>query len=713
MISKPLPQLDPVSTPRRVKYINSLDQIPGISLEDRELLKKVSERYVFRANDYYLRLINWADPKDPIRQLVIPRKEELNEWGKLDASNEAANTVEPGVQHKYRDTVLLLCNEVCGAYCRYCFRKRLFMNDNEEVSKDVTQGLAYIRSHPEVSNVLLTGGDPLIMGTRRLTEIISALREIDHVKIIRIGSKMPAFNPFRILEDRELQDLFRKHSTPEKRIYLMCHFDHPRELTPEAREGIAMLRDCGVVCVNQCPMIKGINDDPNVLAELFRELSYIGCPQYYIFQGRPTAGNEPFEVPIVRAWQIFSDALVRESGLAGRARFAMSHASGKVEIMAVDARHIYLRYHRSKYAENQGKFFICKRNDDAYWLDHLEIAEGSFIPKGVTFGQPTRATPKRDTTFVEIPAAAPILSEAEGLLVGGRRGFTLVELLVVISTIALLIGLLIPALGSARRTAAATREMGAIRQVMAATTAYATENKSRILPGYMRGSWADSTKRKFLVFDNQQSADEHGLLWGGAARRYPWRLMPYMDYAFGTMIVDRELLGTVRDLPSESTSGETFALGVAKYPSFGMNTTYVGGDAHRGAFFGPSTRRWGQFYIERIDQALMPSKLMFFATARSVMDDTGGRKVPGCHRIEGPWRATPTSNSVPAFIPLGAPAKFNPSLPTTTYGHLDLRLMGKAGAAMGDGHVETLDLDQLNDMRRWCNLATSANWRPR
>lgn len=403
-----------VGAARKVRYVTNIDNIPGVSPQDRELLRKVAERYVFRANDYYLRLIDWTDPLDPIRQLIIPRQEELREWGKLDASNEAAVTVEPGVQHKYADTALLLCNEVCGAYCRYCFRKRLFMNDNDEVSKDVTAGLAYIRKHPEISNVLLTGGDPLIMGTRRLTEIIASLREIDHVKIIRIGSKMPAFNPFRVLEDPELQQLFRTYSRAERRIYLMCHFDHPRELTKEARDGIATLLACGVTCVNQCPMIRGINDNADTLAELFRELSYVGCPQYYVFQGRPTAGNAPYEVPITRAWSIFNDALTRESGLAGRAKFCMSHAAGKVEVQAVDDERIYLRYHRSKYAQNNGRFFVCHRDDSAYWLDHLQPIAGSFVPYGVHFGQPSTRHEETSSDATDV-ATRTVHTEPQGV----------------------------------------------------------------------------------------------------------------------------------------------------------------------------------------------------------------------------------------------------------------------------------------------------------
>ncbi|MBN1512960.1 MAG: 4Fe-4S cluster-binding domain-containing protein [Phycisphaerae bacterium] len=362
---------------RRVKYVRSIDRVPQIPPEQREVLNAVAQRYAFRANDYYLGLIDWNDPDDPIRQLIIPRPEELHDWGRLDASNEAAVSVAPGVQHKYDHTVLLLCNEVCGAYCRYCFRKRLFMDENEEVTRDVSEGIRYIAGNPNVTNVLLTGGDPLLMSTRRIREILESLRAIPHVRIIRIGSKMPAFDPWRIINDAELQDVFRSNSTRRNRVYLMAHFDHPRELTDPAVEAIDCAIRCGLICVNQCPLIRGINDDPVVLSNLFRELSFIGCPPYYLFQGRPTAGNQPYAVPIVQGWEIFRAALRSGSGLSRRARFVMSHATGKVEISAVDERHIYLRYHRAKDPALRGQFMIYHRNDDALWLDELEPADES------------------------------------------------------------------------------------------------------------------------------------------------------------------------------------------------------------------------------------------------------------------------------------------------------------------------------------------------
>ncbi len=334
------------------------------------MAREVGKKFVFRTNDYYQGLINWDDPNDPIRKLVIPDASELHEWGELDASHEELYTKVPGLEHKYTDTALLLCNDVCGAYCRFCFRKRLFMDDNDEVVRDVSAGLKYISDHPEISNVLLTGGDPLIMSTSKLEPIIARLREIPHVKIIRLGSKMPAFNPHRITGDPSLWAMFEKYSNPEVgRIYVMCHFNHRVELTPEAREGLDRLQRSGVVTVNQSPMIAGINDDPQVLRELFDELSFLGVPPYYIFQCRPTEGNESYSVPLENAYKIFAKAQALGSGLAKRARFAMSHMSGKIEVVGLTDQQILFRYHRAANPRQQGKVMIFDRDPSAHWFD--------------------------------------------------------------------------------------------------------------------------------------------------------------------------------------------------------------------------------------------------------------------------------------------------------------------------------------------------------
>ena len=141
------------------RYVTWLSQVAELSTLEREKLQLVTEKFVFRSNDYYQKLINWNDPDDPIRRLIMPDIRELREFGSLDASDERSYTRVPGPEHKYPSTALLICNDVCAGYCRYCFRKRMFMSDNDEAVKDISAGLAYIEQHREITNVLLTGGD--------------------------------------------------------------------------------------------------------------------------------------------------------------------------------------------------------------------------------------------------------------------------------------------------------------------------------------------------------------------------------------------------------------------------------------------------------------------------------------------------------------------------------------------------------------------------
>ncbi|MGK7345683.1 MAG: KamA family radical SAM protein [Candidatus Nitrospinota bacterium M3_3B_026] len=360
----------------KVTYIKDIKKVEGLPAGQGEKLGPVVEKFAFRTNDYYNSLIDWDDPGDPIRKIIIPDTAELDAYGRLDASDEESYTIVPGLQHKYTYTALLLVNDVCGGYCRFCFRKRLFMDGADEVSKDVSEGIEYIRGAKELNNILLTGGDPLLLSTARLDAIISELRRIDHVKIIRIGSKMPAFNPFRILDDPALLEMFERHCDNDRKLYLMAHFNHPRELTPEAREAMTRIAKAGVVTCNQTPLLRGVNDDPFVLGELFNELSYVGVPPYYLFQLRPTLGTRAFVIPVEEGFDIFEKARMLCSGTAKRARFVMSHATGKIEMAGKTDGKAYFRYHRAAEPREKARFMVFKSNPRAYWFDDYdEIVE--------------------------------------------------------------------------------------------------------------------------------------------------------------------------------------------------------------------------------------------------------------------------------------------------------------------------------------------------
>ncbi|CAM4006683.1 KamA family radical SAM protein [Cohnella lubricantis] len=356
------------------KYRTDIGKIEQLSEAERERLKPITDKFVFRVNDYYLNLINWNDPNDPIRKLVIPNEGELQEYGRWDASDEDTNYVVPGCQHKYDSTALLIVSEVCGAYCRYCFRKRLFRNDVKEATTDVEPGLQYIAGQPQINNVLLTGGDSLILGTPKLKAILARLRGIEHVKIIRLGSKIPVFNPMRIYEDEELLETLQTYSTPDNRIYVMAHINHPREITPEAVRGFEALHKAGVVVVNQTPILRGINDDPKVLGELLDRLSWAGVTPYYFFVNRPVAGNRDFVLPLERVYRIVEEAKALTSGLGKRVRLSMSHTSGKIEILAIENGKAYLKYHQSRDGQ-YGKFMMLDCPPDASWFDDLPGSE--------------------------------------------------------------------------------------------------------------------------------------------------------------------------------------------------------------------------------------------------------------------------------------------------------------------------------------------------
>lgn len=359
----------------RPRYINKLDQVQGLGDTERQQLQPVAEKFAFRTNDYYQSLIDWNDPDDPIRRIVMPDIQELDEFGEMDASDEHSYTVRKGLEHKYGDTALLLVNNVCGAYCRFCFRKRLFTDGNDEVTNDITDAVAYIAEHPEINNVLLSGGDPLIMSTGKLSKIIKQLRDIQHVRIIRIGTKMTAFDPYRIINDPSLLEMLSEYSLPDRKIFVMAHFNHPRELTEPALKGLQLLQKAGAITVNQSPLIRGVNDKPEIIAELFGRLSFNGVVPYYLFLCRPTSGNEPYMVPVETGLTIFEEARRRLAGLAKQARLCMSHRTGKVEVVGKMNSKIVFRYHRAPNPLDCGRVMFFDSDPKAGWFDDYLASE--------------------------------------------------------------------------------------------------------------------------------------------------------------------------------------------------------------------------------------------------------------------------------------------------------------------------------------------------
>lgn len=306
---------------------------------------------------------------DPLRFIAIPSNPELDNWGSLDPSQESDYTVMPGLEYKYEQTAVLLVSGTCAGICRYCFRKRIFLEKRKETLVDLDKALEYISEHPEINNVLLTGGDPLMLSTSKLDHLLSKLREIDHVQIIRIGSKVPAVNPYRIIDDPQLSEVLAEHMDDESSIYVMTHFTHPREINEVSIEAVSLLKNAGALLNNQTPLLRNVNADPRTLSELLNRLSYIGVAPYYVFQCRPAVGNRHFVVPVEESYRIIEEAKNSCSGLAKRVRYVISHRSGKVEVLAIDEENVYMKYHQAADRKDAGRFLVLPRNPRATWLD--------------------------------------------------------------------------------------------------------------------------------------------------------------------------------------------------------------------------------------------------------------------------------------------------------------------------------------------------------
>jgi lysine 2,3-aminomutase len=285
-----------------------------LSEAERSGLAALGERgFPVAVTPYYLGLIDAQDPDCPIRRQVVPRVEELERVpGDLaDPLGEAAHEAAPNLIQRYPDRALLFATDRCAVYCRFCTRSRLVGAGGGARSLDrLEPAFAYLRAHPEISDVIVSGGDPMVMATERLVRLVARLREIPSIETIRLATRVPVVLPQRVTD--ELLQALRPHHP----IWVMTHFNHPKELTPESERALIRLADAGFPVMNHSVLLRGVNADADVLARLFRGLVRCRARPYYLLQADPVQGTGHLRTPLEAGVAIMERLQGRLSGIA-------------------------------------------------------------------------------------------------------------------------------------------------------------------------------------------------------------------------------------------------------------------------------------------------------------------------------------------------------------------------------------------------------------
>jgi KamA family protein len=408
------------------KHLDALTRRAGLEPDERLAVRAVATVLPFRTNSYVVEnLIDWdAAPDDPIYRLVFPQPDMLPATdvrrladmiggsAPVGALRAAAHEIRmrlnphpagqlllnapstggrplPGLQHKYAETVLFFPRQgqTCHAYCTYCFRWAQFVDepDLKMATDDIATLVAYLREHPEVTSVLITGGDPMIMGEpvlrRYIEPLIDPANGLDHVESIRIGSKSLAYWPNRYVTDPDADAtlrLFGEVVASGRTLALMAHFSHPRELEPPVvAEAVRRISATGAVVRTQAPLIRSINDDPAVWRAMWRTQVRMGMVPYYMFVERDTGPQDYFAVPLARGYQIFREAYQGTSGLCRTVRGpSMSATPGKVCVDGVTEvagiKVFVLHMIQARNPRLVGTPFFARFDPAATWLTDLE-----------------------------------------------------------------------------------------------------------------------------------------------------------------------------------------------------------------------------------------------------------------------------------------------------------------------------------------------------
>lgn len=297
----------------RIETVDDLKKYMTLTPEEEQGVEACLKTLRMAITPYYLSLIDLNDPDDPVRKQAIPTAAELYQSSAdlLDPLHEDTDSPVKGLTHRYPDRVLFLITDMCSMYCRHCTRRRFAGHDDCSVPKDqIDACIDYVRNHPEVRDVLLSGGDALLVSDERLEYIISELRKIEHVEIVRIGSRTPVVMPQRITQ--ELCDMLKKYHP----IWLNTHFNHPNEITEESAAACARLADAGIPLGNQSVLLAGVNDCIHIMRRLMHGLVQMRVRPYYIYQCDLSFGLEHFRTPVSKGIEIIEALRGHTSGFA-------------------------------------------------------------------------------------------------------------------------------------------------------------------------------------------------------------------------------------------------------------------------------------------------------------------------------------------------------------------------------------------------------------
>ena len=279
----------------RITSAEALGRVLPLSGKDKADIEKCLEAFRMAVTPYYASLIDPNDPKDPIRKQCVPSIEETYPCpeDRSDPLCEERDSPVPHIVHRYPDRVLFIVTYRCAAYCRHCTRRRAVGEEDRIITeKSLQTALSYIRAHPEIRDVLISGGDPLVMATEKLEHIVASVRAIGHVDIIRIGTRVPVVLPMRVAD--ELTAMLKKYHP----IWINTHFNHPRELTAEAARACAAIVDAGIPLGNQSVLLRGVNDDPEVMKKLLLGLVHMRVRPYYLYQCDLSRGISHFRTDV-------------------------------------------------------------------------------------------------------------------------------------------------------------------------------------------------------------------------------------------------------------------------------------------------------------------------------------------------------------------------------------------------------------------------------